>query len=251
MSARTLSGRPSGRPTRRPASSGSIIGASPAWPGVSRMTSGRPRPSTAAWIFVAQPAARPAESVIARFVPAAARFLVIQPSPYVLFEPRTILPNNTFGGGRVLMRPHDRGIDRRRPIDPASSVGLGLDHSQQHVPGPIGSETMMPPPHRLPRAESLGKITPRPPCDIATQITPAAARGARLGLAYDPRPIAGRLHRATRSCGRLGSKSPSAEKVTGAAHHRNGAPASAAPSAFPAEAEEEGHGGRGLGARVW
>jgi hypothetical protein len=38
----------------------------------------------------AQPAARPAESVIARFVPAAARILVIQPSPYVLFAPRTI-----------------------------------------------------------------------------------------------------------------------------------------------------------------
>jgi hypothetical protein len=111
----------------------------------------------------AQPAARPAESVIARFVPAAARILVIQPSPYVLFEPRTFLPNNTFGGGRVLMRPHDRGIDRHRPIDPASSVGLGLDHSQQHVPGPVGSETMMPLPHRLPRAEPLGKITPRHP----------------------------------------------------------------------------------------
>jgi hypothetical protein len=111
----------------------------------------------------AQPAARPAESVIARFVPAAARILVIQPSHYVLFEPRTILPNNTFGDGRVLMRPHDRGIDRHRPIDPASSVGLGLDHSQQHAPGPVGSETMMPLPHLLPRAESLGKITPRHP----------------------------------------------------------------------------------------
>jgi hypothetical protein len=37
----------------------------------------------------------PAKSVIARFVPAVARILVIQPSPYVLFEARTILPNNT------------------------------------------------------------------------------------------------------------------------------------------------------------
>ena len=44
-----------------------------------------------------QPAARPAESVIARFVLAAARILVTRPSPSVLFEPRTILPNNTFG----------------------------------------------------------------------------------------------------------------------------------------------------------
>jgi len=107
----------------------------------------------------AQPAARPAESVIARFVSAAARILVTRPSPSVLFAPRTILPNNTFGCGRVLMRPHDRGIDRHRPIDPASSVGLGLDHSQQHVPGPVGSETTMPLPHRLPRTEPLGKIT--------------------------------------------------------------------------------------------
>jgi hypothetical protein len=101
--------------------------------------------------------------VIARFGPAAARILVIQPSPYVRFEPRTILPNNTFGGGRVLLRPHDRGIDRHRPIDPASGVGLGLDHSQQHVPGPVGSETMMPLPHRLPRAKPLEEITPRHP----------------------------------------------------------------------------------------
>jgi hypothetical protein len=41
----------------------------------------------------AQPAARPAESVIARFVPAAARIVVIRPSLCVLVEPRTILPN--------------------------------------------------------------------------------------------------------------------------------------------------------------
>jgi hypothetical protein len=75
--------------------------------------------------------------VIARFVPAA-RIFAIRPSPYVQFQPRTILPNNTFGGGRVLMRPHDRGIDRHRPIDPAGSVDLGLDHSQQHVPGLTG-----------------------------------------------------------------------------------------------------------------
>ena len=46
---------PERSPTRRPASSGSIIGASPAWPGVSRMTSGRPRPSTAAWILLLSP----------------------------------------------------------------------------------------------------------------------------------------------------------------------------------------------------
>ena len=48
-------GRPIVRWTRRCASSGDIIGASPAWPGVSRMASGRPRPSTAAWIFVLSP----------------------------------------------------------------------------------------------------------------------------------------------------------------------------------------------------
>jgi hypothetical protein len=90
----------------------------------------------------AQPAARPAERMIVRFVPAAARILVIRPSHCVLVEPCPILPNNTFGSGRVLMRPHDRGIDRHRPIEPASSVGLGLDHSQQLVPGPVGSETI-------------------------------------------------------------------------------------------------------------
>jgi hypothetical protein len=63
------------------------------------------------------------------------------------------------------MRRHDRGIDRHRPIDPASSVGLGLDRWQQHVPGPVRSETLMPLPHRLPRAERSGRSRQPPRCD--------------------------------------------------------------------------------------
>lgn len=145
----------------------------------------------------AQPAARPAESVIARFVHAAARILVVQPSPYVLFEPRTILPNNTFGGGRVLMRQHDRRIDRHRPIDPGSNVGLGLDHSLQHFPGPVGSETMM----LLPTPSATGRtarevhatpprsITENDPLDHLAMITPRTRPPLRLRhQRLDPSP---------------------------------------------------------------
>jgi hypothetical protein len=40
---------------RMASSSGSSCGLSPAWPSVSRIDSGRPRPSTARWIFVVSP----------------------------------------------------------------------------------------------------------------------------------------------------------------------------------------------------
>jgi len=60
----------------------------------------------------------------------------------VLLQPRTILPNNTFGGGQVVMRLLDRVIDQHPPIDPASSVYLGLDQSHRHVKGrPVGTDT--------------------------------------------------------------------------------------------------------------
>ena len=51
-------------------------------------------------------------------------------------------------------------------------MGLRMQpRNDKHVPGPVGSETMMPLPPRLPRAEPLGKITPRHPGAI-TEYTP-------------------------------------------------------------------------------
>jgi hypothetical protein len=51
-------------------------------------------------------------------------------------------------------------------------MGLRMQpRNDKHVPGPVGSETMMPLPPRPPRAEPLGKITPRHPGAI-TEYTP-------------------------------------------------------------------------------
>ncbi|MEA2566864.1 MAG: hypothetical protein QOD49_2041 [Actinomycetota bacterium] len=36
--------------------------------------------------------------------------------------------------GRMLVRPHDRGVDRHVPIHPTGRVGLSLNHAQQLVP---------------------------------------------------------------------------------------------------------------------
>jgi len=63
----------------------------------------------------AQPAARAAEGVIARFVPAAARILGIRHRPCVLDEHGAILPGTALGRSRMLVRPHDRGVDRHVP----------------------------------------------------------------------------------------------------------------------------------------
>jgi len=136
----------------------------------------------------AQPAARAAEGVIARFVPAAARILVIRHRPCVLDEHGAILPGTALGRSRMLVRPHDRGVDRHVPIHPTGRVGLSLNHAQQLVPRAIGREAMMSLPHRLPRPEPPRKITPRHPgpipehdaLDHLTMITPRTTTTHRL-----------------------------------------------------------------------
>jgi hypothetical protein len=67
---------------------------------------------------------------------------------------------------RMLVRPHDRGVDRHVQVHPTGGVGLSLDHAHQLVPRAIGREAMMPLPHRLPRPEPPRKITPRHPDPI-------------------------------------------------------------------------------------
>ncbi len=81
--------------------------------------------------------------------------------------------------------PHERWAEFAKRLHDTEHAG---DHSQQHVPGPVGSETMMSLPHRLPRAEPLGKITPRhpgattdnDPLDHLAMITPRTRPPLRL-----------------------------------------------------------------------
>jgi hypothetical protein len=123
---------PSGRPTRSPASSGSFIGASPTWPGVSRTTSSRPWPSTAAWIFVLGPPCDRRGRDPPGSWNRAARILV--------------LASDTFGDGRALKRPHDGGNrPTHQPIDPAGSIDSDWITRSRMSRVPFGSETMIAP----------------------------------------------------------------------------------------------------------
>src|SRR3972149_2578457 len=63
----------------------------------------------------------------------------------------------------MLVRPHDRGVDRHVPIHPTGRVGLSLNHAQQLVPPAIGREAMMPLPHRLPRPRTAPEDHAPPP----------------------------------------------------------------------------------------
>jgi hypothetical protein len=98
-------------------------------------------------------------SVIAWFIPAAARILVIRCRPLCARRAYTVIP---FGGGRVLMSADDRGVDADVPVDLAG----GLRRSQHPPPGAVGGEAVMALPHRLPEPEPLRQITPRNPGPI-------------------------------------------------------------------------------------
>ena len=112
------------------------------------------------------------------------RFLSFDPAPCALRRFRGDLP---LGGGRVLMRPGDRGVDADVPVDLASGISLGRHSDQQPVPPAVRGESMMPLPHCLPWPEPLGQITPphaRPipehdPLDHLPMITKPAATSKR------------------------------------------------------------------------
>jgi hypothetical protein len=60
----------------------------------------------------------------------------------------------------MLVDTHARGVDRDLPVDLAAGIGPDLKRAQDLVPGPIGGEPVVPLPHRLPRTELSGQITP-------------------------------------------------------------------------------------------
>lgn len=84
---------------------------------------------------------------------------------------RVVRPSPPCGADRVrrmLMRASDRRVHRQRSIDqPPLRVRLRGERRQHLVPGALDSHPVMPGPHRLPRPERLGKITPRDHAPIA------------------------------------------------------------------------------------
>lgn len=98
----------------------------------------------------------------------------------------------------MLVHPHDRGVHRHRPVQLTGRVRPHLKVSEQFVPGAISGEPMMPLPHRLPRPEPLGQVTPRDPSpqpidDPFDHLTVIAKRPATLTVRgrqqpFDPGP---------------------------------------------------------------
>jgi len=104
----------------------------------------------------AQPAARAVDGLIARFVPAAARILVIRHRPCVLDEHGASSRALRLAVAECwCARTIEESTDTFQSTRPAASASL--NHAQQLVPRAIGREAMMPLAHRLPRPEPPGR----------------------------------------------------------------------------------------------
>jgi hypothetical protein len=116
----------------------------PARPGVSSTDNGRPRPSTARWIFMlSPPRERPNAS------PSAVATASPRADPLFLRAP-----------SRMLMRPHDRGIHAHDPVD-GLAVVVDLRRGQNPVPGPVRGPPAQPFMAGLPRPVAFRQVTPR------------------------------------------------------------------------------------------
>ena len=69
------------------------------------------------------------------------------PAPCVLLRARCICA--------VLMSAADGGVDRDVPVDLSGCVGIGQDHVQDAIPGPVPGVAGVTLPHGLPRTELL------------------------------------------------------------------------------------------------
>lgn len=114
-------------------------GLSSAWPGVTAMFIGNPRPSTARWISVVNPPRdRP------RLSPPTA---MASTAALQLFFP---------GPCRVLMAPDDAGVNADYPLHPADGVGFDHRLAQDPVPNAIRGPAPQPLMCGLPGAAAAG-----------------------------------------------------------------------------------------------
>lgn len=60
----------------------------------------------------------------------------------------------------MLVSAVDGGVDAHRPVQVTGRVSIGQQSGVDPIPGPVGAEPFVPIPHRLPRIEVLGQITP-------------------------------------------------------------------------------------------
>lgn len=156
LSAATLSGFLRGLPgpdlgTRIFSSTGLNCVQSARWPGVTIKESGRQWPSAIRWIFVVKPPReRPRPSPPAPPPPGGRAGFATAFRPGVLGLP-------PLGGGgrrwvdaaacRVLMRPHDGGVDRHVPVDliPPPATTPVTDRQGRPQPLPLGITQITPP----------------------------------------------------------------------------------------------------------
>lgn len=64
------------------------------------------------------------------------------------------------GAGRMLMRPHDGGVNRDVPVDLTRRIGGGLDLLEQKLPRPVTGPETVPFVDGLPRPVPVGQVTP-------------------------------------------------------------------------------------------
>ncbi len=164
MSPRSASGVVRGRPgpqrgIRSWSSSTGSAGESRALPVVRITTSGSPRPSTSAWVFVVRPPRNRCRDRPVR-PPATQRFPAIRPPPRVSgdrhFRPRSSRP--------MLVNTDDRGVNRHIPVDLTLGIRLGRQGNEDRIPGPVLGEASGTLPDRLPRPELRRQITSSAPC---------------------------------------------------------------------------------------
>lgn len=99
-----------------------------------------------------QPTPGPPDAVTCWFSFRTRRVCVVRPGPCVLPWSRRVR--------RVLVGTVDRRVHRHDPVNVPDSVGMGQRCGEHLVPGPIADIAAMAFPHRLPRAELIGEVSP-------------------------------------------------------------------------------------------
>jgi hypothetical protein len=164
------------------------LGSIRAWPGVMRVTSGRPRPSPSRCTLVDRP---PRE----------------RPNPCCAADASGVSP--LAGAGGVLVGAHHAGVGLHRPVQLAGGIGRSLHGLLDPGPGAIGLPAGKPLVAGLlwpvlvrqvpPRRPSPGP--PDDPVDHLPVIPPAATPPARLGWQQRAQPLPLRIREVSSSHG--------------------------------------------------